>query len=374
VVRTPPTATITTETHDVVVDHTSSLRATVPRSLTDAATLTDERLTTFFAQELARWGPLDADLGPLLHDLDRFCRDGGKRVRPAFAYWTFIGAGGRPEDSSIIDLCAGLELLHAFALLHDDVMDGSDMRRHNETAHVEAARRHRESAWRGEDRRFGEGVAILMGDLALTYADQLMGPLDRTTREVYAELKTELVVGQYLDLVSAARGDTDGERGRRIVLYKSAKYTVERPMHLGAALAGRFDELSEPLTRAGIPLGEAFQLRDDLLGLFADSTTVGKPVGDDLREGKATLLLTLATERADAAQREQLALIGGELDEDTVESLCQIIVDTGARRRVEQRIDELTDTALIELECIQMDGPARTALVELATYVGRREH
>ena len=371
--RTPQTAT-PTAAEPVATNGACVISSVVPTALSDAAALTDQRLTTFFERELDRWAPLDTDLGPLLRELDRFCRDGGKRVRPAFAYWTFLGSGGRAEDSSIVDLCAGLELLHAFALLHDDVMDGSDMRRHHETAHVGAARRHRESGWRGEDRRFGEGVAILLGDLALTYADQLMGPLDRTTREVYSELKTELVVGQYLDLVSAARGDTDGDRGRRIVLYKSAKYTVERPMHLGAALAGRFDELSGPLSRVGIPLGEAFQLRDDLLGVFGSSTTVGKPVGDDLREGKATLLLTLATEHADATQLEQLSRVGGTLDEATVERICQIITETGARRMVEGRIDQLTDDALIELECIQVEGPARNALVELATYVGRREH
>lgn len=344
-----------------------------PVPLRDAAALTDQRLTTFLADELTRWEAVDADLGPVLRELDRFCRDGGKRVRPAFAYWTYLGTGGEPEDPAIVDLCAGLELLHAFALLHDDVMDGSDTRRHHETAHITAARQHRESGWRGEPRRFGEGVAILLGDLALTYADHLMGQLDGTTRAVYSELKTELMVGQYLDLVSAARGDLDGERGRRIVLYKSAKYTVERPMHLGAALAGRYDELADELTAVGVPLGEAFQLRDDLLGVFASPTTVGKPVGDDLREGKATMLLTLATERADAAQREVLSGAGTDLDQEGVDRICQVIEDTGARAQVESRIDELTDSAISSLECIQMDGPGRRALVELAAYVGRRE-
>ncbi|CAN5408161.1 polyprenyl synthetase family protein [soil metagenome] len=344
-----------------------------PAPLSFVATLTDQRLTTFLAAERTRWAELDPDLDLALGELDRFCRDGGKRVRPAFAYWTYLGASGNAEDASILDLCAGLELLHAFALLHDDVMDGSDLRRHHETVHVAAARRHRESAWRGESRRFGEGVAILLGDLALTYADQLMSPLDAATRSVYSELKTELMVGQYMDLVSAARGDVDGDRGRRIVLYKSAKYTVERPMHLGAALAGRFDDLAEPLTRVGLPLGEAFQLRDDLLGVFGSEEAVGKPVGDDLREGEATRLLTFATERAEAAQLRELARVCADLDADTVERLCQIIEDTGARSTVERRIDELTDGALAELECIQMTGPARTALVELATYVGRRE-
>ncbi|MEI7888501.1 MAG: polyprenyl synthetase family protein, partial [Actinomycetes bacterium] len=319
------------------------------------------------------WEAFDADLGPALGERDRFCGEGGKRVRPAFAYWTFLGAGGDPDNPWIIDLCAGLELLHAFALLHDDVMDGSDMRRHHQTVHIGAAEQHRNSHWRGEARRFGEGVAILLGDLALTYADQLMSPLDFDTRTIYSELKTELMVGQYLDLVSAARGDTDAERGRRIVLYKSAKYTVERPMHMGAALAGRSDQMTEPLSRVGLPLGEAFQLRDDLLGVFGSELTVGKPVGDDLREGKATLLLTLTMQLSNNAQKQELSKVGSQLSPESVDRLCEIITETGARSQVEQRIENLTTEALAALDAMQLTETARAALIELAAYVGMRD-
>lgn len=346
---------------------------TSPAPLAFVAALTDARLKAFLTSEQRRWEAFDADLGPALGELDRFCGEGGKRVRPAFAYWTFLGAGGDPDNPWIIDLCAGLELLHAFALLHDDVMDGSDMRRHHQTVHIGAAEQHRNSHWRGEARRFGEGVAILLGDLALTYADQLMSPLDFDTRTIYSELKTELMVGQYLDLVSAARGDTDAERGRRIVLYKSAKYTVERPMHMGAALAGRADQMTEPLSRVGLPLGEAFQLRDDLLGVFGSELTVGKPVGDDLREGKATLLLTLTTELANPAQQAELAKVGSQLSAESVDRLCEIITETGARSQVEERIENLTTEALAALDAMQLTETARAALIELAAYVGMRD-
>jgi geranylgeranyl diphosphate synthase type I len=200
-----------------------------------------------------------------------------------------------------------------------------------------------------------------------------MSPLDFDTRNIYSELKTELMVGQYLDLVSAARGDTDIERGRRIVLYKSAKYTVERPMHMGAALAGKSSEMTEPLSRVGLPLGEAFQLRDDLLGVFGSERTVGKPVGDDLREGKATLLLTLATELANSAQQEELAKVGSELSTESVARLCEIITETGARTQVEQRIENLTNEALDALDQIHLTDTARAALIELAGYVGMRD-
>jgi len=348
-------------------------QSTSPAPLSFVAALTDARLKQFLTAEQKRWNDFDADLGPALSELDRFCGEGGKRVRPAFAYWTFQGAGGDPDNPWIIDLCAGLELLHAFALLHDDVMDGSDMRRHHQTVHIAAAEQHRNQGWRGEARRFGEGVAILLGDLALTYADQLTSPLDFDTRSIYSELKTELMVGQYLDLVSAARGDIDTERGRRIVLYKSAKYTVERPMHMGAALAGQGAQMNDALSKVGLPLGEAFQLRDDLLGVFGSELAVGKPVGDDLREGKATLLLTLTTELANSAQQVELARVGSELSPESVANLCEIITETGARAQVEQRIELLTSQALACLDVIQLTDEARAALVELAAYVGMRD-
>lgn len=337
------------------------------------ADLTDARLKQYLTAEQVRWNEFDADLGPALIELDRFCGEGGKRVRPAFAYWSFLGAGGDPDNPWIIDLCAGLELLHAFALLHDDVMDGSDMRRHQPTVHIAASEQHRSEHWRGEARRFGEGVAILLGDLALTYADQLMSPLDFDTRCIYSELKTELMVGQYLDLVSAARGDVDTDRGRRIILYKSAKYTVERPMHMGAALAGKGAQMTHALSEVGLPLGEAFQLRDDLLGVFGSELAVGKPVGDDLREGKATLLLTLTTELANSAQQVELAKVGSQLSPESVAKLCEIITETGARAQVEKLIETLTAQALRALDAIELTNEARAALIELAAYVGMRD-
>jgi len=271
-----------------------------PGHLAGVAALVDDRLERLFAAEHARWGGVDPDLQPPLSALARFCRDGGKRLRPAFCYWTFVGAGGDPGHGRLADVCAALELLHAFALIHDDVMDGSTMRRNHETVHVRFADVHRAGGWRGEARRFGEGVAVLLGDLAFVYADQLMERIPADAAAVYTELRLELTMGQYLDLLGAARGEVDETVARRIASYKSAKYTVERPLHLGAALAGRLDDLAAPLSAVGLPLGEAFQLRDDLLGVFGEQAVTGKPVGDDLREGKPTPLLALATARVRA--------------------------------------------------------------------------
>ncbi|UDY34939.1 polyprenyl synthetase family protein [Dermatobacter hominis] len=340
--------------------------------LSSVATLVDRHLAALLEVERGRWSSVDPDLDGLHEALTAFVLDGGKRIRPAFAYWTFLGAGGEAENPAVLDLCSGLELLHAFALLHDDVMDGSDTRRHHETAHVSAARRHRGSGWRGESRRYGEGVAILLGDLALTLADRTLDRLDRTTRSIYGDLKAELVAGQYLDLLSAARGDLDLDRSRRILVYKSARYTVERPMQLGAALAGRHEELVAAVSRVGAPLGEAFQLRDDVLGVFGSADAVGKPVGDDLREGKATMLISLAAARADEEQRAELELLGTDLDGATIERLTDVIRSTGALDLVERRIEELTDLALDELARLPVTEPARAALAELAAFVGGR--
>jgi geranylgeranyl diphosphate synthase type I len=274
----------------------------------------------------------------------------------------------------VVDAGAAFELLQAFALVHDDVMDGSDTRRGARTAHLAYGDRHRAEAWRGEERRFGEGVAILLGDLAHVYADRLVPRSHPDVQVVWDELRTELNVGQYLDLVGTARGDVDHEAARRIARYKSGKYTIERPLHVGAALAGRFAELAGPLSAYGDPLGEAFQLRDDLLGAFGDEALTGKPVGDDLREGKPTPLLALATAAADPAQLEVLALVGApDLDGGRIATIQQVLHDTGAVVAVEASIDELTTRALDGLARADITPEAADALSALAAFVAWRD-
>ena len=262
-----------------------------------------------------------------------------------FCHWGFVGAGGDPDDTGIVDAGAAFELLQAFALVHDDVMDGSAVRRGAPTAHLVHGERHHVAGWRGEERRFGEGVAILLGDLSHVYADRLVPRTHPDVQVVWDELRTELNVGQYLDLLGTAIGGVDDQAARRIARYKSGKYTIERPLHVGAALAGRFEELGAPLSAYGDPLGEAFQLRDDLIGAFGDEATTGKPVGDDLREGKPTPLMALATAAADARQATVLATVGRpDLNANDIAAIQLVLHDTGAVKAIEQSIDELTDT------------------------------
>ena len=270
-----------------------------PASLAAVGDRAEARIATLLDAEQARWQPVDASLSDALDALRDLVNAGGKRLRPAFCHWAFVGAGGDPDDTVTVDAGAALELLHTFALVHDDIMDGSDRRRGEQAMHRAFADRHRQRGWRGPAARFGDGAAILVGDFAFVYADLLMTDAPRAARAVFDELRIELCVGQFLDLSATATGARDADRARTIEWYKSGKYTVERPLHVGAALAGRLDELEDPLSAFGLPLGEAFQLRDDLLGVFGTESVTGKPVGDDLREGKLTPLLAAATARAD---------------------------------------------------------------------------
>ena len=348
--------------------------ASSPPSLAAVAARVEARIERLFDAELARWRALDVELVEPLRSLQRLVDSGGKRLRPAFCFWGFVGAGGDPADPRVIDVGAAFELLHAFALVHDDVMDGSDTRRGEATAHVEFGERHRSGTWRGEARRFGEGVAILIGDLSHVYADLLLDGAHADVAPVWHELRLELNVGQYLDILGTARGDRDPVMARRIARYKSGKYTIERPLHVGAALAGRLDDLLGPLSAYGDPLGEAFQLRDDVLGAFGDEELTGKPVGQDLREGKPTPLLAAAASRADSGQSRVLDRVGADdLSEGEVAAAQQVILDTGAMDEVEARITDLTARAIAAIEVAPVTPEARRSLVELATFVAARD-
>jgi geranylgeranyl diphosphate synthase, type I len=347
-----------------------------PATLLGIAERVETRLMALLDVELSRWSELDADLAAPLGAMRQLVVSGGKRLRPAFCHWGYVGAGGDPGDDVSIDAGAAFELLHAFALFHDDVMDGSATRRGERTTHLAFADQHTAEGWSGEARRFGEGVAILVGDLAFVYADQLLHGAPLPAWAVWNELRVELNIGQYLDILGTVRGERTRTVAERISRYKSAKYTVERPLHLGALLAApeRANELLPALSAYGLPLGDAFQFRDDVLGAFGEAVVVGKPVGDDLREGKPTPLMAIATERADEAQLSVLRKVGDEhLSDDDVAAIQDVLVSTGALAELEGRIDELTMQAVAAIERAPILEPARRALVELAQYVAWRD-
>jgi geranylgeranyl diphosphate synthase type I len=348
--------------------------AGVPPSLAEVGARAEARVIELLDEEITRWRAVDPVLGEPLAALRELVLAGGKRLRPAFCHWAFVGAGGSPDDPLVVNAGAALELLHTFALVHDDVMDGSRRRRGLAAIHEQFIARHDDAGRRGEGRRFGEGAAILVGDFAFVYADKLFGMASPVAREVFDELRVELCVGQFLDLVGTASGSSDAAQASRIARYKSGKYTVERPMHLGAALADRLDELAAPLSAVGLPLGEAFQLRDDILGVFGDASVTGKPVGDDLREGKLTPLVAFAARRADRNGAKLLENLGRQdLDDATIAAMQAFLVECGARDEVEHEIERLVEQSLVALISTPITSEARVALQELGTFVAWRD-
>lgn len=345
-----------------------------PPSLAGIAGRVEARILRLLDCELERWTSVDPDLAEPFGALRDLVVAGGKRLRPAFCQWAYVGAGGHPDDPVVTDAGAALELLHTFALIHDDIMDGSATRRGTDTIHVHFEARHAIDGWRGEGRRFGEGVGILAGDLAFVYADQLLKDAPPAAVEVFTELRVEVNVGQYLDLLGTARGNVSEGSARRISRFKSGKYTIERPLHLGAALAGRLRELAGPLSAYGLPLGDAFQLRDDLLGVYGDESVTGKPVGEDLREGKPTVLYALAVERATGSATRVLERYGAaDLTDDDIAALQDVLADTGAVELVENAIAALVAQAVAALGRADIAAEAHTALAELASYVAGRD-
>ena len=343
-----------------------------PAELTAIAARVQIRLGEILAAERREWAALDPSLDEPLGDLADMVLGGGKRIRPAYCHWGWLVGGGDPSGDGALDGGCALEILHAFALAHDDVMDGSDTRRGAPTVWRKFVQRHRDRDWLGEDRRFGEAAAVLVGDMAMVLADRTLGRVSPETRDVWDGLRTELNMGQYLDVVGGARGSATADEARKIIEHKTARYTVVRPLQLGAALAGRPD-LAEPLERHGRPVGMAFQLRDDILGAFGDPAATGKPVGDDLQEGKPTLLMAMARAAATRSQLALLDLVGSEMSDETVADVQQVIVDTGALASLENEISELLEEALDALENLPDVPAAKEALAATARFVATRQ-
>jgi geranylgeranyl diphosphate synthase type I len=338
-----------------------------------------QALDAFLEHEAAVLAPLGADAGRLL-DQARVSVGGGKRFRAAFCYWGHRSfAPGTGSEDALVRACAALELLHASALVHDDYMDASDTRRGRPSTHRALAAEHRAAGWRGDPEQYGAAAAILLGDLLLAWSDQLLRrcglPAERVAAalEVFDLCRTEVIAGQFLDVSVQARGRADVDTAMTVLRYKSAKYSIERPLHIGAALAGASADDLAALSAFGLPLGEAFQLRDDLLGVFGDPSVTGKPAGDDLVEGKRTVLVARALGGASAADAAVLdEALGRPLDAEEVERLRAIIDSSGARQQVEADITALTAEALAALERAALDDRARAELAALARAATQR--
>jgi geranylgeranyl diphosphate synthase type I len=336
----------------------------------------DKALAAFLATQRLKLVDIDTALAEVSDAVEAFVLLGGKRLRPAFAYWGYRGAGGLDNDH-VVAAVSALELVQASALIHDDLIDRSDTRRGEPSVHRRFEAQHTASRWRGGAAAFGGSAAVLLGDLALAWSDELLNTSGLPAEELagarpdFDEMRTEVMVGQYLDLLSQVTADTSVERAGKVARYKSAKYTVERPLLLGAALAGAPPAVRASYSAFGLPLGEAFQLRDDVLGVFGDPAQTGKPAGDDLREGKRTYLVASAFAAADAADREVLDAGLGDPDID-VTKMRAIIRDSGALDRTEERITMLTGAALAALADADIEEEAREVLRDLADAATKR--
>ncbi|WP_127505377.1 polyprenyl synthetase family protein [Actinoplanes solisilvae] len=354
-----------------------------PHALIDAI---DGTLADFLAAQIASLDSIDPALGRFARTARGLVLAGGKRLRPVFAYWGWRGAAGPGEPvEPALPAFAALELLHTFALVHDDVMDGSATRRGLPTAHRIFAGQHESDLSIGDSDRFGSAAAILVGDLCLVWADQLLARAGNppAVRAYYDRMRVEAIAGQYLDILGESQPSAwSTERALLVARHKTASYTVQRPLQFGLALTG----LTQPQTeeaygKYGLAVGEAFQLRDDLLGVYGDPAVTGKPASDDLRTGKPTALLMLAHKLATPEQRAELALDsagainpadGSGGPEPLIERRAKLIAETGAPARVEAMIQERVADGIAALAGAPIHEDARAALIELAVRVTHR--
>jgi geranylgeranyl diphosphate synthase type I len=355
-------------------------------------------ITAFLTEQSSVLDSMGPELVPV-HLMASQMLCGGKRMRPAFCVWGYVAAAGIPTDFDLKPLLAAagsLDVLHVSALVHDDLMDSSDLRRGRPAAHRQFEALHANAGWLGDSAAFGKAGAILLGDLLVMWSAQMLhgagvdqSALERTLPIVEA-MRTEVTCGQYLDMVAQAhplrqRAPAIGslrptielalDDASRVVEYKAARYTVQRPTQIGAALGGGNDELYFALGAYGSPLGRAFQFRDDLLGVFGDPQITGKPAGDDLREGKRTVLVAHAYAHAnEAGQKLLLQRLGDpDLDEAGINELQQVISESGAREAVESMINENHERALKALHDTEITEEGRTGLTTLAEAAVRRE-
>jgi geranylgeranyl diphosphate synthase type I len=357
----------------------------VIKSASEVRDCIKEELTLYLAEQRDYLTNIASELIPVCDALEDYLLEGGKRLRPLFAY-AGCAAAGKVPDRADIRAMASLELLQACALIHDDLMDGSDTRRGKPAIHRHFENLHRQGAMSGGATQFGEAAAVLLGDLALVWSDHMLHNAQLSHQSLSAalrihdEMRIELMAGQYLDVREAGEHNPSVERSLRIARYKSGKYTIERPLHLGAVIArpstAENSELLNVLSAYGLPLGEAFQLRDDLLGIFGDPATTGKPAGDDLREGKRTVLMAMTLEKANstAAAELQANLGNPDLSEEKIESLRSLILETGSVAEVERLIERLGEESVAAAQSSTVHESARPLLLGLADSAIRRSY
>ena len=336
----------------------------------------EQNLRSLLNEQKSLWTAQQREMAQVFDVIGALALAPGKRVRPQCVDLGWRAAGGARGHLTPIQVGAAMELVHVSALLHDDIIDDAATRRGTVTAHRAAAAEHERNQWAGEHRRFGEGVALLAGDVALTLADFALGDVNSSALAQWRAVRLDVTLGQFLDHVATARRVRETAVSEVIVRLKTAQYTIVRPLLLGAYAADESHaRLIEPvLTSFGAAIGRAFQLHDDLLGVFGDSSVVGKPVGDDLREGKPTVLLALAYERADEFERRLLDMVGTEAVTDSdLERVMAVMETTGARASVHEEIAHLTQSAIDAISQSSIAADVVEDLSQLAVTLMNRQ-
>ena len=336
----------------------------------------DPFLNAFLDEKLSEASKIHPEVTVLVEEIRRFVAAGGKRVRPAFAYAAYISSGGRSLEA-ILYASASLELLHAFALIHDDIIDNSDLRRGKPSVHKVFEDFHHKRGLKGDVKNFGLSSAILAGDLAITFADELLNtapfPAERIRRakRYYDLMKKQVLYGQYLDVLVPLKKEVTEKDVLTIIEYKTAKYTVERPLHIGASLSGADEDYFKLFSSYGIPLGQSFQMQDDIMGTFSSAEKIGKPVDSDIKEGKQTMLVVKAYEFSKKAEREFLDTVLGDdkASDKDIEGVRDIIRTSGALTYCHELSNALIKKAKKSIEKARFEEDGKKFLLEAADYL-----
>ena len=359
-------------------------------------------LDSFCQKQRTDFEAISTDLIPVV-DYTQSLLQGGKRFRALFCYWAWRACLNdssyhqseqeiQDSEQAIAGIAASLEMFHAAALVHDDLLDQSDTRRGAPAIHKRFETLHKEKSWAGAPERFGVAGSVLVGDLMLGWSSEIFGnallhspnrEIESACRDEFSLMRVEVMAGQYLDVLeenaAATRPVSEGVgRAEKVILYKTAKYSIEAPLRIGAAFAGADPAKLSQFTHFGSPLGIAFQLRDDILGVFGDPSVTGKPAGDDLREGKRTVLVALTlealTERSPSmAESFEELLTSRELDTHQIAFMQKLIKDSGALEKTERMIVELGDRSLESLDAANLEESAKATLKALALKVISRD-
>lgn len=336
----------------------------------------DFSIELFLKERRKEFAEISKEATELVNEIERFMLAGGKRARPAFLYSGYIASGGKAHDAVVFaSMC--VEFLHTFALIHDDIIDRSDTRRGRETSHKAFEGLYKAKKLRGDGSQFSLSAAVLTGDLAAAFAENVLTnspfPQERIKRArwFFDQMKAQVIAGEYLDVLGGYKKRLSEEEVLNVLEYKTAKYTVERPLQIGAMLAGAEVEILEAFTAYGIPLGQAFQLQDDILGTFGDPTELGKPVNSDIREGKKTVLIAKAYEWAESYQKKILDEVLGnqESSKSEIDKVREIIYKVGAYDYAVRLSHKLIEQAKDALNSAKLEEEGKDYLLAAADYL-----